>query len=94
MFAKVLDCHPTLITGFDALDAGALVDSWRQQPGTPAYCTELTGDELTPALDAADEARAPHIRDVLMKAFMSAEAPLTHAKIVEKNRAVTAKPWL
>ena len=29
-------------TGFDALDAGSLSDSWCQQPGTPAYCTELT----------------------------------------------------
>ena len=27
--------------GFDGLDAGALADSWRQQPGTPAYCRDL-----------------------------------------------------
>lgn len=26
--------------GFDALDAGPLADSWRQQLGTPAYCTD------------------------------------------------------
>jgi 8-hydroxy-5-deazaflavin:NADPH oxidoreductase len=37
-------------TGFDALDAGPLAASWRQQPGTPAYCTELTTAELTAAL--------------------------------------------
>ena len=24
-------------TGFDAMDSGSLSDSWRQQPGTPAY---------------------------------------------------------
>jgi hypothetical protein len=66
--AKAVALGLVEITGFDALDAGALIDSWRQQPGTPAYCTELTGDELTPALDAADKARAPHNRDVLMKA--------------------------
>ncbi|WP_425294317.1 NADPH-dependent F420 reductase, partial [Microvirga tunisiensis] len=24
-------------TGFDAFDAGALADSWRQQPGAPCY---------------------------------------------------------
>ncbi len=29
-------------TGFEALDSGSLADSWRQQLGTPAYCTELT----------------------------------------------------
>jgi 8-hydroxy-5-deazaflavin:NADPH oxidoreductase len=27
--------------GFDGLDAGTLQESWRQQPGTPAYCTDL-----------------------------------------------------
>src|SRR3954453_11221141 len=25
-------------TGFDPYDAGTLVDSWRQQPNSPAYC--------------------------------------------------------
>lgn len=29
-------------TGFDAVDAGSLTDSWRQQPGAPGYCTDLT----------------------------------------------------
>lgn len=27
--------------GFDAVDAGSLHASWRQQPGTPLYCTDL-----------------------------------------------------
>ncbi len=25
--------------GYDAVDAGSLADSWRQEPGTPAYGT-------------------------------------------------------
>lgn len=53
-------------TGFIALAAGNLEDSWRQQPGTPAYCTELTLPELKLALQAADKARAPQNRDVLI----------------------------
>jgi len=28
--------------GFDGLDAGPLAESWRQQPGTPIYTTDLT----------------------------------------------------
>lgn len=79
------------VTGFDALDAGSLIDSWRQQPGTPAYCTELSIGELKPALDGADKARATQNRDALMKFVMSAEVPLTHEQIVAKNRATTAK---
>jgi predicted dinucleotide-binding enzyme len=27
-------------TGFDAVDAGTLAGSWRQQPGAPSYCTD------------------------------------------------------
>jgi 8-hydroxy-5-deazaflavin:NADPH oxidoreductase len=27
--------------GFDGLDAGTIADSWRQQPGTPIYTTDL-----------------------------------------------------
>jgi len=32
--------------GFDTVDSGSLEDSWRHQPGTPAYCTELNKEEL------------------------------------------------
>ncbi|CDZ42356.1 NADP oxidoreductase coenzyme F420-dependent [Neorhizobium galegae bv. officinalis] len=45
--------------GFDSVDAGSLADSWRQQPGTPAYCTSLNAEELRVALQAADKARSP-----------------------------------
>ncbi|MBF4567207.1 hypothetical protein ITJ57_00380 [Plantibacter sp. VKM Ac-2880] len=47
-------------TGFDALDAGVLAESWGQQPGTPAYCTELGLEDLEAALAAADrDSQAP-----------------------------------
>ena len=77
-------------TGFDAVDGGTLSESWRQQPGTPAYCTELHSGELQAALLAADKARAPVNREVLIGEFMSAGGQLSHDAIVERNRAVTA----
>ena len=77
-------------TGFDAVDAGPLSESWRQQPGTPAYCTELTLPELRDALAAADKARAPVDRDALIKSFMEEKSPLSHEQIVARNREVTA----
>jgi len=77
-------------TGFDALDTGSLKDSWRQQPGTPAYCTELTIGDLKLAIEAARRDRAPRNRDVLIKEFASAGPALTHARIVARNRSVTA----
>lgn len=48
--------------GFDGLDAGPLADSWRQQPGTPAYCRDLDVAGLKTALAQADAARAAHYR--------------------------------
>jgi hypothetical protein len=56
-------------TGFDAFDAGSLTDSWRQQPGAPAYGTDLTLKELPGALAAADRARLPKRRDLAVAAF-------------------------
>ncbi|SMF38334.1 MULTISPECIES: NAD(P)-binding domain-containing protein [unclassified Pseudomonas] len=77
-------------TGFIALAAGTLEDSWRQQPGTPAYCTELTLPKLRLALLLADKARAPQNRDALIAKFMASDSQLTHEQIVALNRAMTA----
>jgi predicted dinucleotide-binding enzyme len=51
-------------TGFDGFDAGGLAQSWRQQPGAPAYCTDLTRDQLPAALAAAVATRSPRRRDL------------------------------
>jgi 8-hydroxy-5-deazaflavin:NADPH oxidoreductase len=45
--------------GFDGLDAGPLAESWRQQPGTPIYTTDLPADAARQALaDATPEQTA------------------------------------
>ncbi|MDT6921446.1 NAD(P)-binding domain-containing protein [Pseudomonas atacamensis] len=76
-------------TGFTALAAGSLQESWRQQPGTPAYCTELTLPELKQALEAADKARAPLNRDALMARFMAPDTEFTREQMVAINREMT-----
>jgi predicted dinucleotide-binding enzyme len=48
--------------GFDAVDAGSLADSWRQQPGTPAYAADLDAPALQQALAAAEHSRLPEYR--------------------------------
>lgn len=40
--------------GFDAIDAGSLADSWRQQPGEASYCRDLSKENLIKALENAD----------------------------------------
>jgi predicted dinucleotide-binding enzyme len=49
--------------GFDGVDAGGLDESWRQQPATPAYCTDLSAEKLRRALAKADRARSPLVRE-------------------------------
>lgn len=46
-------------TGFDPVYGGCLAESWRQQPITRAYCTELNAEELRSALASADRRAAP-----------------------------------
>ncbi|WP_455835570.1 NADPH-dependent F420 reductase [Pseudarthrobacter siccitolerans] len=53
-------------TGFDAIDAGKLADSWRLQAGTPAYSTDLTANQLPAALRNADARRASLRRDLML----------------------------
>lgn len=48
--------------GFDPVDGGVLDDSWRQQPGTPAYCQDLEAAELRRALAEADRSRIAEYR--------------------------------
>ena len=51
----VLDLVASL--GFDAVDTGTIADSWRQQPGSPCYGTDLPADQLRAALEAASQQR-------------------------------------
>jgi len=48
--------------GFDAVDGGELVNSWRQQPGTPAYCRDLEAGALSRALAEAERPRIAEYR--------------------------------
>jgi 8-hydroxy-5-deazaflavin:NADPH oxidoreductase len=48
--------------GFDGVDAGSLDESWRQQPGTPVYGTDLDAAGVRKALAAAKPERGPAFR--------------------------------
>lgn len=52
--------------GFDGVDAGSLDESWRQQPATPVYGTDLDVEGVRQALAAASPKRPAE--------FMAAEA--------------------
>lgn len=48
--------------GFDAVDAGGLDESWRQQPGTPVYAADLDAKGVRRALAAAKPERPTQFR--------------------------------
>lgn len=74
--------------GFDTVDNGSLSDSWRQQPGTPAYCTELTKEELTKVLEKANKEKAPFLRDKVIEKLSASNFPLANKDIVNMNREI------
>jgi 8-hydroxy-5-deazaflavin:NADPH oxidoreductase len=76
--------------GFDTVDAGSLAESWRQEPGTPAYCTELNATELKQALAAAEKGKGPAARDAVMQKFQNLTAFPSHEEMVAINRSVAA----
>jgi predicted dinucleotide-binding enzyme len=53
--------------GFDAVNAGPLSESWRYQPGTPAYCSDPTIEQLRSLLERAKRDKAPGNRDKAAK---------------------------
>ena len=58
--SKVMQLIESL--GFDAVDAGSLDESWRQQPGSPCYTGDFTAPELARALASAERDRVPEYR--------------------------------
>jgi len=59
--------------GFDAVDAGGLDESWRQQPGTPVYTGDFDAEGVRRALAEASPERKPEWR-------ATAESPGTFEK--------------
>ncbi len=48
--------------GFDGVDAGSLEESWRQQPDTPVYGTNLDAEGVRVGLSKASKERKPEWR--------------------------------
>jgi predicted dinucleotide-binding enzyme len=64
--------------GFDPVDGGDLDDSWRQQPGTPAYCQDLEAAALRRALAEADRSRLAQYRaeqEARIRRHIAAQTP-------------------
>jgi predicted dinucleotide-binding enzyme len=69
--------------GFDPVDGGDLDNSWRQQPGTPAYCRDLEAAALGRALAEADRSRIAEYRaeeEARIRRYIAAQTPTGSAR--------------
>jgi predicted dinucleotide-binding enzyme len=74
-------------SGFDALDYGSLQDSWRQQPGSPAYCTDLTLTQLKKSIEKARKELLPGRRELGLKYILTHD-PERWMENVKHNRKI------
>jgi 8-hydroxy-5-deazaflavin:NADPH oxidoreductase len=72
--------------GFDAVDAGPLSESWRYQPGTPAYCPDPTIQQLPKLLQRAKRDKAPGNRDQAAKIMAKLPADFSPQELVRVAR--------
>jgi 8-hydroxy-5-deazaflavin:NADPH oxidoreductase len=80
--------------GFDGVDAGALDESWRQQPGTPVYCTDLGAEGVRRALAMADRVKAPATRDQAIAKMHELPAGTTPRELVRLVRELAGATGL
>ena len=73
--------------GFDSVDAGTIAESWRQQPGSPVYCTNPTKEELQLWLKKADRSSLAIGREKGLKAYL-AVVDADYQTQVKAHRAV------
>lgn len=62
--------------GFDVLDYGSLHDSWRQQPGSPVYCTDLTLPQLKKSISKARKEILPERRELGLRYILTHDPEL------------------
>jgi hypothetical protein len=74
--------------GFDPVDAGPLVESWRQQPSTPAYCCDYDGEAMRKGLSAAVKGEAAKTRDRLPDLMRQLGPNPSHGDVVAMNRSL------
>jgi 8-hydroxy-5-deazaflavin:NADPH oxidoreductase len=74
-------------SGFDSYDQGTLEDSWRQEPGSPAYCTDLTLKQLMRSISKARKELLPERRELGLKHIIEL-GPERWQDLVQMNRTI------
>lgn len=73
--------------GFDVLDYGYLQESWKQQPGSPVYCTDLTLLQLSNSIETARKELLPERREIGLQLILK-HGPEQWKDNVKRNRII------
>ena len=76
--------------GFDPVDAGTLSQSWRQQPGSSAYCMDLELSALRTALTKTDRSRSIEVRDLTISEMKKMKPGDSFQKLIDYSRSLYA----
>jgi predicted dinucleotide-binding enzyme len=63
-------------SGFDSLDHGSLQDSYKQQPGSPVYCTDLSLTQLEKSIKRTRKELLPERRELGLKYILKHDPEL------------------
>jgi 8-hydroxy-5-deazaflavin:NADPH oxidoreductase len=74
-------------SGFDSFDYGSLQDSWKQQPGSPVYCTDLSLNQLKSSIEKSRKELLPQRRELGLK-FILSHDPELWKENVKYNRKI------
>ncbi len=88
VISKQIVMHVVNEAGFDPVDGGSLDESWRQQPGTPAYCCDYDAETTRKGLAAAVKGEAPSKLERLIDLYRQRGASMAHADTVAMNRSL------
>ncbi len=77
--------HLIAALGFDGFDAGSLKESWRQQMGTPIYCTNLTRSQAIQAIKNANRENSISLREIRTKKLLES-SPRTPEEVLKMTR--------
>jgi len=78
--------------GFNGVDAGPLEESWRQQPGTPTYCTDLDRAGVIQALAIASKSHAPARRDQFIQQMLLLTRQGAAPDLISLGRSIYGAP--
>ncbi|MBO9633101.1 MAG: NAD(P)-binding domain-containing protein [Chitinophagaceae bacterium] len=91
LLAKSIAARLINDSGFDSMDIGNLQGSWRQEPGSPGYCTDLNLPQLKNSIAKAERKGLGAKRELALQ-FILKQDPNQwmewHADCVSNNRAI------